>query len=216
MKFQYNTQKEKLIISEYGRNVQDMIHEIKNITDVEKRQAYAEEIIKLMGNLNPISKGNIDVEKRLWNHMFRLADFDLDVVPPGGEKPTPESSKVRAEKPPYSQSKMKFRHYGRYIQELVDKAAEEKDKEKQAELLNLIGSYMKLAYKTWNPEHYVSDDVILDDLSSLCKDKIELDESITFDALDSSKTFRRQKSAHPPIRQKSRNGRKRKSGRKRR
>jgi hypothetical protein len=216
MNFKYNTQKEKLIISEYGRNVQDMINEIKNITDQEKRQAYAEEIIKLMGNLNPANKGNVDAEKRLWNHMFRLAGFDLEVLPPGGEKPTPESTKISPQKPSYGQSKMKFRHYGRYIQQLVDKAAEETDKEKQIEILNIIGSYMKLAYKTWNPEHYVSDDIILDDLGSLCEGKIELDESITFDALDSSKTYRRQRSANPPVRSKSRNGRKRKSGRKRR
>ncbi len=218
MNFQYNTQKEKLIISEYGRNIQDMIHELKKIPEQEKRQAYAEEIIKLMGNMNPINKGNVDAEQRLWNHMFRLAEFDLDVTPPKGEKPTLESTKIDPEKPSYNQSRMRFRHYGKYIQELVDKAAEEEDKEKQIEILNIIGSYMKLAYKTWNPKHYVSDDIILDDLGSLCEGKIELDDSITFDALDSSKTYRRQRSANPPVKSKSksRNNRKRKTGRKRR
>ena len=213
---QYNSQKEKLIIPEYGRHIQRMILYLQKIEDRNERQAFAEEVIQLMSNIDPQNKQNQDETQRLWNHLFRIAGFDLDVTPPDGEIPSPESVKKNPIKPSYNQIKIKYRHYGNYIQKLVDKAIEEPDLEKQKEFLNVIGSYMKLAYKTWNPEHYVSDEIILGDLKSLCAGKIDYLEEIQLNALSSSNTSRRQKSTSGPSKSKSKNGRKRKGGGKKR
>nr|MBS0037512.1 DUF4290 domain-containing protein [Saprospiraceae bacterium] len=207
---EYNSQKEKLVIPEYGRHIQGMILYLKKVENKEERQVFAEEIINLMSNINPQNKQNQDEVQRLWNHLFRIAGFDLDVTPPTGEIPTPDSVIKHPVKPSYNQTKIKYRHYGNYIQKMVNKAIEEKDPDKQKEFLNVIGSYMKLAYKTWNPEHYVSDEIILGDLKNLCRGKIEFIDDIQLDALSSSKTSRRQKSANPPV--KSKGGRKRKGG----
>ncbi|TVR84444.1 MAG: DUF4290 domain-containing protein [Saprospirales bacterium] len=196
---QYNSQREKLVIPEYGRHVQRLITHLKKIKDDDLRQAHAEEIIKLMYSLNPNNKPGAETTERLWNHLFRIADFDIELTPPNGIIPTPESVRKHPQKPAYNKSRIKYRHYGNYIQKLVDKTAEETDREKQVQYLVIIGSYMKLAYKTWNPEHYVSDEIILEDLRNLSQGRISIPDNLYLDALSSSKTVRKEKPKNPVI-----------------
>lgn len=209
---EYNSLREKLLIPEYGRHIQKMINKLNEIEDDEKRQVYANRIIELMNIINPQNR-NPNADERLWKHFFRIGKFEVDVMPPDGNRPTAESIKKDPVKPKYNQTKISYRHYGNYIQKMIDKAAVEPDEEKQKEFLILIGSYMKLAYKTWNPEHYVSDENILADLKNLCKGKIKVSEPIPLDALDSSKAVRKEKTALQIGKKSGRGGRGRKKRR---
>ena len=196
---EYNSQRDKLIIPEYGRHIQRMIDHVKTINNEDLRQAHAEAVIKLMYSINPQSKSGDESTERLWNHLFRIAKFELDVKPPEGINPTPDSVVKKPVKPSYNKMRIKYRHYGNYIQKLVDKAAEEKNPDKQLEFLVIIGSYMKLAYKTWNPQHYASDENIRQDLKTLCKGRMEVPDNISLDALSSSRTVRKEKPKHSPV-----------------
>lgn len=177
----YNSQKEDLFISEYGRNVQQLVQYAKTIQDPERRQKVAEMIVEIMRIVNPQRNAYEDVTGKLWKHMFRIANYELDVIPPDGEKP--QKPDPNAKKPilPYPVQEVRFRHYGHNIQVLVRKALEMEPGETKNELVKIIGSYMKLAFKTWNREHYVSDDLIKNDLVILSGHKLSLDDDVQFD-----------------------------------
>ncbi|TVR89127.1 MAG: DUF4290 domain-containing protein [Saprospirales bacterium] len=206
---EYNSQRDKLIVPEYGRHIQRMIDHVKTINNRDLRQAHAEAVIKLMETINPLNKSTAEATERLWNHLFRIANFELDVTPPDGINPSPDSVIKRPEKPAYNSTRIRYRHYGNYVQKLVDKAAEESDPAKQRDFLVIIGSYMKLAYKTWNPKHYASDENIRTDLKNLCKGKLEVPDDIYIDALSSSKTIRKENPKNPAVPQRKKKRRKR-------
>lgn len=179
---EYNSQKEELTISEYGRNIQEMIKYAKTIEKDDLRQAFIERIVDLMLQMAPQSRNMEDYRDKLWKHVFRIAEYDLKVMPPNGEIPTQDEALKRPEMIPYPISQARYRHYGHNVQVLIKKALEmEQGGEKQAGFIRTILSYMKLAYRTWNKEHYVSDDVIKNDLKTLSNGMLELseDESIT-------------------------------------
>jgi hypothetical protein len=179
---EYNSSRELLIIPEYGRNVQKLINHAKTIEDKAFRQAFVERVVELMQQMNPQS-GNIDDYKtRLWKHVFRIADFDLDVDSPLSEQPTEEEKNRRPEAVPYPVMEAKYRHYGHNVQQLVKKALSMPEGPKRDGFAASIAAYMKLAYKTWNKEHYVSDEVIKADLENLSNGdlKIDRDQEIEF------------------------------------
>ena len=151
---------EKLVISEYGRNIQNMILEIKGEKDYIKRQQYAEAIVDLMHQMHPTDKHNPDSKTKLWHHLFKIADWDIHVTPPDGVTPTPDNTTIKPESVVYPEGIRKNRHYGKNVQILIDKAVKMEDSEKKEEFVMIIAAYMKLAYRTWNKEHFVSDDVI--------------------------------------------------------
>lgn len=189
---EYNSQKSDLVISEYGRGVQDLVAHAKTIEDPEKRQKAAEYIIEVMRIVNPQKSAFEDVTEKLWKHFYRIADYDIDVKPPFGDKPErPEEDAARPVLP-YPVQEVRFRHYGHNIQVLIRKALEMEPGEKKDELVKIIGSYMKLAYKTWNREHYVSDELIKGDLVSLSGHKLSLDENVAFDTALAPVTFQNQ------------------------
>lgn len=173
---EYNSQKEELTIPEYGRNIQEMIKYAKSIEQDELRQAFIERIIDLMLQMAPQSRNMEDYRDKLWKHVFRIADYDINVTPPNGQKPTKEESQKRPEMIPYPISEARYRHYGHNVQVLIKKALAMEPGEKQDGFVRTILSYMKLAYRTWNKEHYVSDDVIKNDLVGLSNGKLKLDE----------------------------------------
>ena len=92
---EYNSQKEHLTISEYGRNVQNLVNYARTIEDDEKRQQTAESIVNLMHLMNPIHRNNQEYKEKLWRHFFRIAEFDIKVTPPIGEIPSPESARLK-------------------------------------------------------------------------------------------------------------------------
>lgn len=173
---EYNSNREHLIIPEYGRNVQKMIHYAKALEDKAERQAHIEKIIDMMQMMHPQSRSIEDYRERLWKHVYRIAEYDLDVDYPYGEPPTEEEHLKRPEQVPYPVWEARYRHYGHNVQELIKKAKEMPEGPKRDGFVATIGSYMKLAYRTWNKEHYVSDEVIKSDLKGLSKGELTMDE----------------------------------------
>ncbi len=180
---EYNTEKEAILFPEYGRTVQEMLQYAKTIEDRNARQKTVEAIITLMMQVNPGGNRNIeDYRDKLWSHAFAIANYDLDVTPPPGVTIRREEDKPKAEPVGYPASATRFRHYGNGIQALIKKAIEMPDGPKKEGFVEVIASYMKLAYKTWNREHYVSDDIVKEDLEILSDGQLALHEG--HDSLD--------------------------------
>jgi hypothetical protein len=180
---EYNSATEKLIIAEYGRNVQNLINYTKTIEDPEVRQAYAERIVALMQQIQPQGKSEEDYEEKLWKHLFRISNYELDVEPPEGMVIDREPHQLQPERLEYPEEQARYRHYGHNVQVMIQKALAMEDEEKQQAFFGVIASYMKLAYVTWNREHYVNDEVIKADLEKLSGGKIKLDEKMTIENL---------------------------------
>jgi len=180
---EYNSQKDHLIISEYGRNVQNMIYKIRDMEDGEKRQRLAEAVIELMHQMNPADKNNPDYKEKLWRHLFRIADYNMEVIPPDGVIPNPETSAIKPVRIPYASNLRRNRHYGKMVQELVAKAIEVEDEEKKEEFTMIIAAYMKMAYRTWNREQFVSDEVIKADLVKMSQGKLTIAPEVTIEVL---------------------------------
>lgn len=173
----YNTEKAIIRYPEYGRTIQEMLQFAKSIPEQNKRQKTVETIIGLMQQLNPSGNKNLeDYREKLWNHAFAIAGYDLDVTPPPGITIRREEDKVRAERIQYPPTASRLRHYGYNVQTLIKKAIEMPEGPKKEGFVEVIASYMKLAYKTWNREHYVSDDVVKDDLEILSDGQLGLHE----------------------------------------
>ena len=180
---EYNSNKEELIIPEYGRNIQAMIRYAREIPDRPTRQRFIEQIVTLMMQMHPQNRNLEDYRDKMWKHVFRIAEYNLDVMPPNNEIPKPEDSRKRPEKVPYPTKETRFRHYGHNVQKLVARALQMEEGAKKEGFVQVIGSYMKLAYKTWNREHYVSDDTIIDDLEHLSGGKLKVTDEASLDNL---------------------------------
>jgi len=182
----YNSQEDILIISEYGRNIQNLVRHTKTIEDQEERQAFAERVIDLMYQMNPQSRNVLEYRTKLWNHFFKIGGYDIDVLPPSGTKPTQEEVEIKPDIVEYPTKEKEFRHYGHFVRVLMDKAIAMEEGPSKEEFVEIIASFMKLAYKNWNREHYVSDEIILEDLKSLSKGKLSVSENTSLDTLTSA------------------------------
>lgn len=202
---EYNSQSEDITIAEYGRNVQNLLRHALTIEDDNYRQVYVERIIDLMHQMNPQNKNIQEHREKLWRHAFRITDYKLKVIPTMGPIPTKEDDFVKPEMIAYPANKSKFRHYGANVQRMIKKAIAMDDEEKKIEYITIIASYMKLAYRTWNPQHYVNDEIIKDDLKDLSKGQIELEPGAEIDYL--SKNIK----IHPAQNRKSSNSRNKKN-----
>lgn len=180
---EYNSQKERLVMPEYGRNVQKLAKHAREITDKTERQAYAEEIIDLMYIMNPQSRNVDEYRVKLWKHFFKIAGYDLDVTPTEGEKPTPEDDYRHPDKLPYPSGSPRYRHYGSHVQRLIKRAKNMEAGPVRDGFAVTIASYMKLAYKAWNKEHYVSNEVIVNDLNSLSGGVLKVGKEVNLDTL---------------------------------
>ncbi|MBI5915869.1 MAG: DUF4290 domain-containing protein [Bacteroidetes bacterium] len=183
---EYNSKKEELIIPEYGRNIQGMIRYAREIPDRATRQKFIEQIVMLMMQMHPQNRNLEDYRDKMWKHVFRIAEYNLDVVPPNGEIPKPEDSRKKPERVPYPSKESKFRHYGHNVQKLIARALEMEEGRKKDGFVQVIGSYMKLAYRTWNRDIYVSDDIIIEDLEHLSGGKLKPMEDASLDNLTRS------------------------------
>jgi len=168
---EYNTTRNHLIMKEYGRHIQKMIEYLLSLEDREERQRNAYAVIELMGFLNPHLKNVEDFRHKLWDHLFLISDFKLDVESPY-PIPTRETLKARPERLRYPKSHPKFNHLGRNIEVVIDKALKEENPEKKQGFANAIAYYMKLTYSNWHKE-LVHDDAIQSELSSITKGELE-------------------------------------------
>ena len=168
---EYNTTRNHLIMREYGRHIQKMVEYLLSIEDKEERQRNAYAAIELMGFLNPHLKNVEDFRHKLWDHLFLISDFKLDVESPY-PIPTRETLKARPERLRYPKKYPKFNHLGKNIEVVIDKALKEENPEKKQGFANAIAYYMKLTYSNWHKE-LVHDDSIQSELSSMTKGELE-------------------------------------------
>ena len=180
---EYNSQKEHLLIPEYGRNVQNLIRHAQDIENPDMRQAFVEKVVDLIMQMHPQSKNIEDYRDRVWNHLFRIANYKLEVTPPNGIIPKEEDARKKPEHVGYPTSESRFRHYGHNVMTLIDKAVNMEDGPIKDGFVEAIGSYMKLAYRTWNNEHYVSDEIIINDLESLSDGRLTIAGETSLDNL---------------------------------
>lgn len=163
-------------LPEYGRNVQKMVDHVKTIEDREERNRAARTVIQIMGNLNPHLRDEGDFKHKLWDHLALIADFELDIDAP---YPPPEKTKLN-EKPnqiPYRQDNIRFLHYGRIIELMIDAASEMEEGNEKEYLTTLIVNQMKKAYVTWNRSQ-VADEVIVSDMVMLSGGKLKMTEGV--------------------------------------
>ena len=181
--FEYNSSRPILIIPEYGRHIQNMIDYARTIENKEERQKTAELIVDLMEQMVPSGKQVENYRDKLWKHLFRIADYDIDVVAPNVENKRPTEEELRPKTLPYSQSKIEFRHYGKNVSNMIAKAITMEDGPIKEGYINIIAAYMKLAYKNWNRDHYVSDENIATDIKMMSGGKLKLDDEVNLDIL---------------------------------
>ena len=168
---EYNTTRNFLVMREYGRHIQKMVEYLLSIEDKEERQRNAYAVIELMGFLNPHLKNVEDFRHKLWDHLFLISDFKLDVESPY-PIPTRETLKAKPERLRYPKRYPKFNHLGKNIEVVIDKALKEENPEKKQGFANAVAYYMKLTYSNWHKE-LVHDDNIQTELSSMTNGELE-------------------------------------------
>ncbi|MBS1742591.1 MAG: DUF4290 domain-containing protein [Bacteroidetes bacterium] len=168
---EYNTTRNHLIMKEYGRHIQKMVEYLLTLEDREERQRNAYAVIELMGFLNPHLKNVEDFRHKLWDHLFLISDFQLDVDSPY-PIPTRETLKAKPDVLSYPKKYPKFRHLGKNIEVVIDKALKEENPEKKQGFANAIAYYMKLTYSNWHKE-LVHDDSIQNELTTITDGELE-------------------------------------------
>ncbi|MBY0068035.1 DUF4290 domain-containing protein [Empedobacter falsenii] len=170
---EYNTLRSQLIIPEYGRHIQEMVNHCKTITDETERNGFAEIIIEVMGELNPHLRDVPDFQHKLWDQLFIMAEFDLDVKSPYPIPTKKDTVNSKPNKVEYPKSIYKYRYYGNNIRKMIDVAVTWEEGEKREGLYFAIANHMKKCYLLWNKDT-VDDQVIFNHLYELSNGKIDL------------------------------------------
>lgn len=177
---EYNTQNPKIKIREYGRNLQKLIDHAATIEDDAVRQQVAEGLVNLMNQLSPQSRTLDDQKAKLWHHLNIISEDKMEVTTPEGIEFVPiDMETVHVE---YPYNKIKFKHYGKNVETMIESAKQMVDREKQEAFALIIGSYMKMVHKSWNAEH-ISSEVIIEDLKTLSGGILELPADSNIDGL---------------------------------
>lgn len=182
MIFDYNSTRPKLILAEYGRNVQNMVDYICTLSDREERNRLAQVVIDMMGVLNPHLRDVSDFKHKLWDHLYIISDFKIDVDSPY-PIPTKENIHHKPEILKYPNHNIKFKHYGHTVEEMIKKTLNITNPEARQKMTLSVANFMKMAYLTWNKDS-VSDDQILQDLSTLSHGELQLPADTVLTKLD--------------------------------
>lgn len=172
---EYNTEREHLIIPEYGRHIQKMINHAKIQETKEERNKLAKSIIAVMGNMQPHLRDVADFQHKLWDQLFIMANFELDADSPYGA-PSEEELSERPQPLEYPQNFPKYRFYGNNIKTMIDVANTWEDGEMKEALTYTIANHMKKCFLNWNKDT-VEDHVIFNHLYELSDGKINLKDS---------------------------------------
>ena len=171
---EYNTIRPKMLIPEYGRNVQKMIDFAQNLSDRDERNRAAKAIIEVMGQLNPHLRDVDDFKHKLWTHLFIMSDFHLDVDSPY-PIPSRESLEEKPDRLRYPKNRIRYGHYGHNIQEMINNAIGIEDPIEKTEVTRRLANLMKKLYVSYNNEA-VENQVIMDQLSELSKGKLSIED----------------------------------------
>ncbi len=169
---EYNTQRSKIIISEYGRNIQKMIDHAITIEDRTQRNLNAQTIVKVMGQVNSQYKDSEDFIEKLWDHLFIMSDYKLDVDPPF-HIPEKEKIQEKPKKVEYPDKNIKYRHYGHAIQRFITKASKMEEGEEKDSFTYYIANMMKKNFLLYNRET-VDDELIHKHLEELSNGELKI------------------------------------------
>lgn len=185
----YNTEREKLAMPEYGRNVLKMVEDVKRIEDRSKRSEQARAVVRVMEILNPQVHSADNWEQKLWDHLYIMAGYDLDVDSPY-PMPSPEQRKSRPEIIPLKKKPIKATHYGRNIESIIDLIASEPEGEMKTAMIRSLAMYMRQQYLIWNKDS-VADTTIFSDIEKLSDYRIKVPEGLTLSRISSDSNFSR-------------------------
>ena len=170
MRKNYNYTRRKLYLPEYGRHIQEMIDSLLAIEDRRERNRQARAVIAVMGNLNPLLRDTADFTHKLWDHLFIMSDFQLDV-----DSPYPQPSRqeliVTPRRMAYSQGRITFKHYGKYVERAIRSLADERD----PRTVDNLARYMRTKSYEYNQEH-PNNEVIVKDIKRMSGGTIQIDE----------------------------------------
>ncbi|ASE62592.1 DUF4290 domain-containing protein [Chryseobacterium indologenes] len=181
---EYNTQKTQLHMPEYGRIIQQLVERCKELPTKEERNEMAMAIIDFMGQRNPQLRDEENYKHKLWDHLFILSDYDLDVDSPY-PFPTMEQLAEKPKRMEYPKLQGDFKFYGKSILQLIEKAIELETGDEKEALIEVIANNMKKSYNVYNKEH-VTDDVIFRHLKELSENRLDL---TGIDSLEKSKIY---------------------------
>lgn len=170
----YNATRDKLILPEYGRNVVSMVNELLLIENREERNRQAQIVIDVMGNINPTLRDSSDYKHKIWDHLFILSDFKLDIDSPY-EIPSREELRVKPEKIAYTRHYITHKQYGNNVREIINVLCEKRDSEDVTPIAVDIAKFMKQKSFEYNKE-YPSNEVVLADIRKFSNGEIVLDE----------------------------------------
>ena len=169
----YNTGRPPLILKEYGRNIQNLVDYLKTIEDKEKRSEYAYLMVDLMKQIHPLANENVEIDQKLWDDLYIISDFSLDV-----DSPFPMPSRDVLDRKPeplgYTLGKVRYKHYGKNIELLVQKAINLEDPEEKEAAVILIGKLMKTYHTIWNKDN-IDDATVLANIQKLSDGQLDLD-----------------------------------------
>lgn len=172
----YNTQREKLVLPDYGRNIQEMVNYCARIRNRDERTRVAHAIVEIMGNMNPHLRDVPDFKHKLWDHLAIMSQFSLDIDWPY-KLVNKQVLYAKPDKIEYSGEKTKYRHYGKYVQSFIDKIVETENPEERKVLTEIIANYMKLLYVTWKKEQ-VPDYIVFKEIQAMSDEKITIPEGL--------------------------------------
>lgn len=173
MSLEYNTGREDIILKEYGRNIQKLAQYVQKMEDGEKRSQYASTLTDLMRQINTALKDNPEYDQKVWDDLFIISDFDLEVESPF---PMPEKS-VLGKKPQrldYKKGDVRYRHYGRNIETMIQRAIEMEDPESKEAAVYHIGRLMNSFYASFNKDN-IDEEVILEHIKKMSKGQLTFD-----------------------------------------
>ena len=177
MRMQYNTQQKKMPLPEYGRSIQNMVDHALTIEDRAERQRCANTIISIMGNMFPHLRDVPDFKHKLWDHLAIMSDFELDIDYPY-EVIRKDNLNTRPEPIAYPSTKIRYRHYGRTLEVLIQKACDYPEGNEKNNLIALICNHMKKDFMTWNKDT-VDERKIAEDLADYSNGKLQMTDTIS-------------------------------------
>lgn len=182
MTFDYNTTRKKLILAEYGRNVQNMVKYIVDLPTKDERNRYAQVVIDLMGFLNPHLRDVADFKHKLWDHLHIISDFKIDVDSP---YPKPSEDAIRFKPAPlsYPQQRIKYKHYGKTVELMISRAKAIEEPQRKQLMVQSIANFMKMAYVTWNKDS-VADETIIKDLREMSNGALQLEDNVNLQRIE--------------------------------
>src|SRR3569833_1911675 len=180
--FDYNSTRNKLILSEYGRNVQNMVKYICELPTKEERNRSAQVVIDLMGFLNPHLRDVADFKHKLWDHFHINSNFQIDVDSPY-PKPEMEAIHMKPEPLKYPHQRIRYKHYGKTIELMIEKAKSIEEPDRKQHMVQAIANFMKMAYVQWNKDS-VADESILSDLYAMSGGQLKVEENINLNKVE--------------------------------